>query len=450
MKTIIDFISKYAMLPRGAKVLCAVSGGADSMCLLHYLDKNADKLGITVAAAHFNHRLRGAEADRDQAFVEGWCSDNGVFCEIGQADVKAFAQKNGMSTEEAASLLRYEFLEKCADKLGCTAIATAHNSDDNAETVLFNLTRGSGARGLCGIPPKRDRFIRPLLSTSRSEIEKYLEENGVPHVEDSSNAADEYTRNIIRHRVMPVLSELNPSFAAGCLRTAESLRDDDACLYFIARGFAEENYIDDSLPAEKLAALPRAVAVRVLRIVCGSGLTAVQTDAILELLKSPENKFVDVRGMRIARDRDKLLFGTAAKKLGSYVIPINGGIDIPEAGIRISGEIIENCKQIDNIHNFDFKYSGICGSISLTPRQDGDRIRLRGRGCTKSLKELLRERNVPVARRDMIPVLRDRNGPIAVLGMGMDERVAAEPGDTVLRVKINKINCTGENEKDEK
>ena len=141
---------------------------------------------------------------------------------------------------------------------------------------------------------------------------------------------------------------------------------------------------------------------------------------------------------------------SAARKLGSYVIPINGGIDIPEAGIRISGEIIENCKQIDNIHNFDFKYSGICGSISLTPRQDGDRIRLRGRGCTKSLKELLRERNVPVARRDMIPVLRDRNGPIAVLGMGMDERVAAEPGDTVLRVKINKINCTGENEKDEK
>lgn len=447
---IIEYIKKYGMLRPEDRVLCAVSGGADSMCLLSWLHDNAQTLGITVAAAHFNHCLRGEESDRDEEFVKDFCRREGISFACGRGDVAALARDSGRSTEDAARAMRYDFLRSAAKKTGCNKIATAHNAEDNAETMLLNLVRGAGARGLAGIPPVRDEFIRPLLSTTRAEILSYLNDRGICYVTDSTNLDDDYTRNKLRHRVMPVLSELNPSFAAGCLRTAESLRDDDACLYFIARGFAEENYIDDSLPAEKLAALPRAVAVRVLRIVCGSGLTAVQTDAILALLKSPENKFVDVRGMRIARDRDKLLFGTAAKKLGSYVIPINGGIDIPEAGIRISGEIIENCKQIDNIHNFDFKYSGICGSISLTPRQDGDRIRLRGRGCTKSLKELLRERNVPVVRRDMIPVLRDRNGPIAVLGMGMDERVAAEPGDTVLRVKINIINCTGENEKDEK
>lgn len=447
---IIDFIKRYNMLRPGDRVLCAVSGGADSMCLLHWLNDHASELGITVMAAHFNHCLRGEESDRDEEFVQNYCRDNLIGIASGKGDVAGLSRDTGTGIEEAARALRYSFLKRAADHLGCNKIATAHNAEDNAETMLLNLARGAGAKGLTGIPPVRDEFIRPLLSTTRAEILEYLEKNGVDHVTDSTNLTDEYTRNKIRHRVMPTMTELNPSFAVSALRTAESLRDDDACLNAMAKRFVDEQFKDGTLSASELSALPRAVAVRALRIICGRGLSFIQSESILALLRSSHNKFVDIQGMRVARDRDKLIFGVQSQKLGSYVIPIDGSIDIPEAGIRISAKIIENCKKIDNIHNFDFKYSGVCGSISLTPRCNGDKIRLKGRGCTKSLKELFRENDIPVGRREMVPVLRDRDGPIAVLGMGIAERVAPQEGDTVLRVKINKLFSTGENEKDEK
>lgn len=438
------------MLRAGDRVLCAVSGGADSMCLLKWMSDNAQALGITVMAAHFNHCLRGAESDRDEVFVREYCRENAISFAGGRGDVAALARDTGRSIEDAARALRYSFLKDAAKRMGCNKIATAHNAEDNAETMLLNLARGTGAKGLTGIPPVRDEFIRPLLSTTRQEILDYLEKNGVDHVTDSTNLTDEYTRNKLRHKVMPVMTELNPSFAISALRASESLRDDDTCLNRMAQHFTDENFKDGSLPADAMAALPRAVAVRVLRIICGRSLSFVQTESILALLKSSQNRFVDIQGMRIARDRDKLVFGTDEQKLGSYVIPLEGSIDIPEAGIRLTTKFIENCKKIDNIHNFDFKYSGICGSISLTPRCNGDKIRFAGRGCTKSLKEIFREGDIPVGRRDMIPVLRDRDGPIAVLGMGIAERVAPKVGDTVLRVKINKLYSTGENEKDEK
>lgn len=447
---IIDLVNRYKMFRPGDRVLCAVSGGADSMCLLKWMHENADGLGITVMAAHFNHCLRGEESDRDEEFVRDFCRDNVISFAAGRGNVALLAKNSGKSIEEAARAMRYSFLKDAAKRMGCNKIATAHNAEDNAETMLFNLARGTGARGLTGIPPVRDEFIRPLLSTTREEILAYLAKNGVDYVTDSTNLTDEYTRNRLRHKVMPVMTDINPSFSVSALRTAESLRDDDACLNDMARRFVDEKLENNSLPVDELSQLPRAVAVRVLRTLCGRSLSYVQTEAILELLRSHQNRFVDIQGMRIARDRGKLVFGHTPRSLGSYVIPIDGSIDIPELGIKVSTKLIKNCKKVDNIHNFDFKYSGVCGSISLTPRCNGDKIRFAGRGCTKSLKELFRESDIPVAHRDMIPVFRDREGPIAVLGMGIAERVAAVDGDTVLRVKINKLFTTGENEKDEK
>ena len=201
---------------RGKKLLAAVSGGADSMCLLHLLA--AAKLDVT--AAHFEHGIRGEESLRDLRFVETWCREHGIPCLTGHGDVPGYALSNGMSLEQAARELRYAFLRNCAGKIGAEYILTAHNLDDNAETLLFNLTRGSGTAGLCGIPTRRGEILRPLLSVSRTEIETYLEENHVPHVEDSTNREDAYTRNLIRHRVVPALREVNPRFAEAAARTA--------------------------------------------------------------------------------------------------------------------------------------------------------------------------------------------------------------------------------------
>lgn len=450
MKTIIDFINKHGMLQKGAKVLCAVSGGADSMCLLHFLSSNAERFDITVAAAHFNHRLRGAEADRDQAFVEAWCNDHGIVCETGSADVAAYAQQNGMSTEEAARRLRYEFLENCADKLGCTAIATAHNSDDNAETVLLNLTRGAGAKGLCGIPPVRGRLIRPLLATSRAQIEAYLAENGVAHVSDSTNDTDDYTRNVIRHRVMPVLRGINPEFSASAMRTAELLREDEEFLDKLAAGFLSDHFENGSLSIPELAALPKPVAARVLRKICGRSLTAGHTKALFDIMQSKALAHADIHGMRVTADQGRLYFGQKPNNLPDTQLHIGEKTVIGDGKFTVECAVLpENSKVFNSLNTFFFNFDAVCGTIFFTSRKDGDKIRLNGRKCTKSLKDLFSEAKMTQLQRSETPVLRDEKGIIAVYGFGVAERCSVKTGDAVLRVTINKTDRTGDNLKNE-
>ncbi len=450
MKTIIDLINMHGMLPKGTHVLCAVSGGADSMCLLHFLSSNAESLGITVAAAHFNHRLRGAEADRDQAFVETWCAEHGVVCETGSADVAAYAEQNGMSTEEAARHLRYDFLESAADKLDCTAIATAHNSDDNAETMLLNLTRGAGAKGLCGIPPVRGRLIRPLLATSRAQIEAYLAENGVPHILDSTNDTDDYTRNVIRHRVMPVLCGINPAFSASAMRTAELLREDEKFLDKLAADFINDHFENGSLPIPELTALPKPVAARVLRKICGRSLTAGHTKALFDIMQSKTLAHADIHGMRVTADHGRLYFGQKPIILPDTELRIGEKTLIEGGNFTVECELLpKNSKVFNSLNTFFFNFDAVCGTIFFTSRKDGDKIRLNGRNCTKSLKDLFSEAKMTQLQRSETPVLRDENGIIAVYGFGVSERCSAKTGDTVLRVTINKTDRTGDNLKNE-
>ena len=209
----------------GDTVVCAVSGGADSVCMLHVLLSLRDTLGITVEAAHFNHHLRGAESDRDEAFVRQLCEALGVHLYVDGGDVLSRAARTHESIEEAARKLRYAFF--------CSLpglVATAHTQDDNLETVLLNLTRGTGLAGLCGIPPKRGGFIRPMLPCSRADIEGYLEENGLSFVTDRSNLLPDVRRNRLRQRVIPLLKEENPSLGETAFRMCRILAQDDAYL----------------------------------------------------------------------------------------------------------------------------------------------------------------------------------------------------------------------------
>ncbi|MDE6107466.1 MAG: tRNA lysidine(34) synthetase TilS, partial [Oscillospiraceae bacterium] len=183
-------IREYGMFPPGCKVLCAVSGGADSVCLLHWLSQQKD---ISLMAAHFNHQLRGEESDRDQQFVRELCEKWHILLTVGQGDVASHAKKQGLSIEEAARNLRYAFLRETAEKNGCDFIATAHNADDNLETLLLNLTRGAGLQGLTGISPQQGVLVRPLLTTTRKEIEAYLRSYSLSHVEDGTNTDETYS-----------------------------------------------------------------------------------------------------------------------------------------------------------------------------------------------------------------------------------------------------------------
>lgn len=440
----IDIIEKYNMLPKGTRLLCAVSGGADSMCLLKLMLSMREKLGISVYAAHFEHGIRGEESLRDADFVAHWCKENNVELVLEHGKAESYAKAHSMGLEEAARELRYDFLNRAAEKTGCTKIATAHNADDNVETMLFNLARGTGSLGLCGIPPVRGNIIRPLLGCTRAEIEEYLRENGVPHVEDSSNASDDYSRNIIRHKVMPVLREINPGLSAAAGRTAELLREDESYLTQQAENFIKKNYDGESVEAEKLLNLPRPISTRVIRKLSGKKLSYKHVEDILNLCSGEGLGFADIPGCRIRREKGRIYFKDEnwSKIQEKELLPDSETV-IPELGIKIKALISEKTEKSEEINDlfktYLFKYENICGNIKLTGRKNGDSIRPRGRNCTKSLKKLFLEAGYTQRQRDTTPILRDDKGVLAVCGLAVAQRVQAEKGDKILRIEIERI-----------
>lgn len=425
------------LLPRDGAILCAVSGGADSMCLLHMIYSR----GIKVVAAHFEHGIRGEESLRDARFVESWCREAGIDCVIGHGTVPSYAAERGLGLEQAARELRYAFLEKTAAEQGCKYIATAHNADDNVETVIFNLARGGGTLGLKGIPRERGYFIRPLLDMSRREIERYLEKNAIPHVEDGSNASDDYSRNLIRHHVTPVLRRINPELHLAVERTAKLLEQDEDCLGAMADSFIREYYDGESLPVSELRQLHRAVSSRVLRRLCNESLSFEHVEQALKLLEGTERKYLDLPGQRLCRQQGRLYFspGEIVSIPDRELIP-GRWTAVPELGLELLAEYGDNDAEVNGLFKTcRLKCENICSSVYCTGRKAGDRLRPAGRGCTKSLKSLFNEAGYTRERRSRTLVLRDGKGILAVLGMCLDERAKAAPGDRVLTIKIREI-----------
>lgn len=215
---ILTYINKENLLKRGEKVIVTCSGGADSIFLLHILNK----LGFECVVAHCNFHLRGEESDRDENFVSEFCKNEGITLLVEHFDTKQFAAENKLSIEMAARELRYNWFEKIRAEYNAGAIAVAHHSDDSIETILLNLLRGTGLKGICGIRPKNGYIVRPLLCVNRKEIEEYLAENGIGYITDSTNLENEYTRNKIRNIVMPILREINPQIDSVMLSNAEN------------------------------------------------------------------------------------------------------------------------------------------------------------------------------------------------------------------------------------
>lgn len=436
----VEFADKHNMFPIDGLILAAVSGGADSICLLTALLELSEKRGFLVAAAHFNHRLRGSESDRDAQFVAGFCRERNVRLYNGGGNVLEYAAGRRIGIEEAAREMRYAFFCKTAKNIDAKRIATAHTADDNAETFLLNLVRGTGLRGLGGIPPVRENIIRPMLTITKSDVLFFLSQRSIAYVEDSSNTLDIYARNLIRHRVIPVLREINPRFAETVTSAAALVRDDEAYINGEAERFINDYFKNGALCVSSLLMLPRPVSSRVIRLASGKCLSNVHVSAVLNMCRSDAvSGETAIPSGSVFREYDRLVF--TEKPVPSSFAPsellIGGSVVIPELGLTVSS-MPTICKEKINksLNTFLFKYDNICGKIVIRPRQTGDKIELFGRSGTKTLKKLFIEERIPFRKRHLIPVIADSKGVLAVYGIGFDKRASCEAGEHCVEVQL--------------
>ena len=438
------------MFPSSGAVLACVSGGADSMCMLETLAEISQTRGFTVCAAHFNHMLRGDESARDEDFVREYCARCGVPVYSERGDVSEYAHTHRTGVEEAARVMRYAFFYAAAKKAGAGRIATAHTADDNAETVLMNLIRGAGAAGLSGIPPVRGIIIRPMLRITRNEIISFLKERGVTYVEDSTNSLDIYTRNKLRHSVIPAITQINPSFIESAAAASELARADEAFLSGLAETFISEHCQATSITsvnAAELAALPAAISGRVIRKLGGASFSRRHVMSVLNLCgMSGSNASLSLPGMTVYAEYGRLVFIKGGGDRGSGFSPVTLGDGCSEPLEPL--DLTVSCKMVicdvvfpeifnrinKSFTSFLFKYTELCGKISVRPRRQGDSIKLYRRNGTKTLKKLFGEHRIPARERANIPVIADDAGPLAVFGLGIGDRALPSPGDAAIQI----------------
>ncbi|MCD7755110.1 MAG: tRNA lysidine(34) synthetase TilS [Firmicutes bacterium] len=394
-------IRRYDMLSPGDTVTCAVSGGADSMALLWAMYLLRENLDIRLQAAHFNHHLRGAESDRDAEFVRAFCQQFQIPLSVGSGSVRA--GEKGL--EAAARDARYQFLTAQPGK-----IATAHTADDNAETVLMHLVRGTGLRGLGGIAPVSGRLIRPMLTCTRQQVEAFLEEYHISHVDDSSNQSDAFLRNRLRHHVMPLLKAENPRLAENLSHMAMVLREDGQILEAMAAPGALPE-----VPA--LRAMSPALRSRMLAGFledCGVREPSRAHIALAEALvfsDKPAARADFPGGVTLCRSYDRLTVWKDAPVPEARRLPCPGSAAIPEDNLQVlctEADALLNTREVFTIRP--------CGPITVRFRQSGDTIRLNA--GTRSLKKLFIDRKIPAHLRDHIPVLADDAGVLGVYGIG--------------------------------
>ena len=415
---LLPYMEQWNMLPeQGGVILCAVSGGRDSMCLLHYLHQLGKTKDFTVAAAHLNHLMRPT-AERDVNFVRGFCEENGIPFFTEAVPVCDRAKLWNVTVEEAGRRARYDFLERTADAAGAVRIATAHHQNDQAETVLLNLLRGTGPEGLGGIPPVRGRYIRPLLNIPRAEIETYLQENGIGHIEDETNADTDFARNRLRLEIWPRLASINGALTEHIASAAAITRRENDYL----DGLASELLPAEGaqISCEKLQSAPPVLQSRMVRLLLRrlptgkKDVGAVHIDAILRLTETGGTLSLPSKMQAVCRSGELILRvlspSPPAQELcwgenrwGEYLISLMKVPDAPSGMDRLDC-LGDNCSP----------------GVTVRSWRSEDRLILPGSRGARSLKRLFADRGICSPERETIPVICVDNRVCAVFSVGQD------------------------------
>lgn len=396
-----SFLKQYQMLQPGDRVVCAISGGADSVALLFGMYLLAQKLQISVSAVHFNHHLRGEESDRDEVFVRDFCSRYDIPLQVGHGNV--VAGKKGL--EAAAREARYAYFRTLSGK-----IATAHTADDNAETVLMHMVRGTGLKGLGGIAPVNGNLIRPMLGVTRQEVLAFLKAYHLDFVTDSTNDTDVFLRNRIRHSVMPLLKQENPKLAENLSAMALRLREDEQVLSQLAQAPS----LPDVAVLQTMAAPVRRRMLAAFLEECGVLEPEAEHIALAESLvfsPKPSAKADFPGNVVICRNYHRLEKGEDLQPFPSAVLPCPGTVEIPEAGVQVV------CTLVQELSDEEDCFTVIpSGQMVIRCRAVGDAMKTSG--GTKSLKKLFIDKKIPASRRLLTPVIADEFGVLGVYGFG--------------------------------
>lgn len=456
--TIRGTIREWNMFPQGCSVIVGLSGGADSMALIRFLLGFARERGIRLTAAHVNHGLRGAEADADERFVTGWCAENRVELKTLRADVRALAAENNEGLEACGRRVRYSFFNSlCGEN---TKIATAHTLSDSAETVLLNLARGAGARGLCGIPPVRGNVVRPLLGVTRAQVEEYCAFYGLSYVTDSTNRSDDYARNRVRHTVVPAMKRINPAFEASVSRMTVLLKRDDEYLTRLAEEKLEEAACGGGYSLGALQLEPWPVLSRMVEAAAekagGIRLQSIHVDAVVKIARAGRGSVTAAGGIQFTAQGNTLFVLRAGEKgPAPWSVPFH----LPETVLpdgrvlsvrRLSDSDFENREKCDKINNLFFHnlldYDTILNISCARSRRAGDFFHPAGRGVTKTLKKLFNEAGIPPLRRNRVAILESEGRIVWIEGFGASREACAK-GRTAAEITVKECRQFAEYER---
>lgn len=435
----LHIIQKYSMLQHGDRVLIGLSGGPDSVCLSIILDELKDNFNLSLYALYVNHGLRPEESERERSFCNQFCDARSIRFHAEAVPTQEYAAERRLSIQEAARVLRYRALEKTADTIQAGRIAVGHTADDQTETVLMRLIRGAGRKGLSGIPPVRDRIIRPLIGIKRVEIESFLTGNDISSLSDPSNYQHNYTRNRIRLEILPLLRKENRSIVETVNRVAEVLRAEDAFLQTITnkammRIITRKTDQSIELSLVPLLTIDIAILRRVIRRAvsetgCGRSVELSHIDTVIRLIKTGKSgdSIQLPHGVRAVRSYSTVRI-TREKVVGleSRTLTVPGDTLFPQNGMRVTAELSDRPVSSLGRDTALCDYDSLTQPLQVRKRREGDYFYPAGFGKRKKLQDFFVDEKVPREARDTVPVIVSGDEVVWIAGYRMDERFVAK------------------------